>query len=146
MTLVDILSQRYSGGPGDRTPSTRRRIVVLALAATFLGACGGGAARNPYEESRGGSTTQIRISVENRDFTDVRVYAVTPSGDRPLGVVGGNQTETFRLEWRQLATLYFRLDFLAGSQYTTQAVTVSPGNQVDVEIPASPTNIIVRVR
>ncbi|MCG6955537.1 MAG: hypothetical protein LJF04_06050, partial [Gemmatimonadetes bacterium] len=70
----------------------------------------------------------------------------TPTGDRLLGVVGGSQTERFRLEWRQLGTLYFRLDFLAGSQYTTQAVTVSPGNEVDVEIPASPTNIIVRVR
>lgn len=146
MTLTDIISPWSTGGPGRRALLPRRRMVGLALAATLMGACGGGPARNPFEASRGGSTTQIRISVENRNFTDVRVYAVTPSGDRPLGVVGGNQTERFRLEWRQLGTLYFRLDFLAGAQYTTQAVSVSPGNQVDVEIPASPTNIIVRVR
>jgi hypothetical protein len=146
MTLADNITQWFTGGPDRRALPMRRRLVAVALAATLMGACGGGATRNPFEESRGGSTTQIRISVENRNFTDVRVYAVTPSGDRPLGVVSGNQTQTFRLEWRQLATLYFRLDFLAGSQYTTQAVTVSPGNQVDVEIPASPTNIIVRVR
>ena len=145
MTLFDMARQRFAPRPHRRHRHVRQRLVVVALATSLLAACGGGAARNPFEESRGGSTSQIRISVENRNFTDVRVYAVTPSGDRPLGVVGGNQNETFRLEWRQLGTLYFRLDFLAGAQYTTQAVSVSPGNQVDVEIPSSPTNIIVRV-
>jgi hypothetical protein len=121
--------------------------ILLCLGwILWLAACGGGMAQNPYERERGSTTTQIRIHVENRNFADVRIYAVTPSGNRPLGVVGGNGSESFELEWRQLGTLYFRLDFLAGRTYSTPSVNVAPGNQVELQIPANPTDIIIRVR
>ena len=148
MTLPDNPGRGAPGPPRKRhqAPGTRAALAVAAALVLVAGACGGGSARNPFDADKGVAATQIRIRVENRNFSDVRIYAVANSGEHPLGVVGGNQTETFRLDWRQLATLYFRLDFLAGQSVNTHSVNVSPGNQVEMEIPATPTNIILRVR
>lgn len=126
----------------------RRRLVLAgaALALLVLSACGvGGNAPNPFDQ-RGNQSGRIRIVVDNQNFNDVRVYAVTTGGRRTLGQVGGRSNATFQMDWRQLDEIRFRLEFLAGDNYETPRLNVSPGDAVDVYIPQNPNNTVVRRR
>ena len=96
------------------------------LALVLATGCGGPPqVSNPFE---GGSATaqSIRIEVENNNFNEATVRAVSRS-ERRLGVVSGNSRETFTLNWPAVDDLQIRIDILAGDRFTTNRVSLAPG-------------------
>lgn len=118
------------------------RLSVLAIVAG-LAACGGRHAPSPFDPQ--GATT-LRINVDNQNFDQVRIYAITVRGPQSLGQVGGRSSGSFTMEWRQLDEIRFRLEFLAAEQYETPRINVSPGDRVEVYISENPNNTTVRRR
>jgi hypothetical protein len=121
---------------------TVRRLLPAALLLVVGSACAT-AARDPF----GGAdtaTSQLRVYVENRGFTDVRVYARTSRGQELLGQLGAQAHLTVDLPWRDLDQIGFRIEVVAGRTYTTEALAVSAGQRVELIIPDDPRNAIVR--
>ena len=116
-------------------PTARRWAAALCLAllaATSGCGAGGREVSNPFEG--GGQTAQsIRINVENNNFNEATVRAVARS-ERRLGIVSGNSRESFTLNWPTVDDLRIRIDILAGDRYTTNRVSVGPGETVYLTI------------
>ena len=110
----------------------RRRVTrwshlpAAALVVVLVAGCGGSRnLTNPFDA--GAATAQsIRINVENNNFNEATVRAVSRT-ERRLGVVPGNGRESFTLNWPTVDDLRIRIDILAGDRYTTNRVSVSPG-------------------
>jgi len=119
--------------------------TAALIAVVGASACGGGL-RNPFGSRSGTAVGEIRLFVENQNFNDLRIYALTTRGPQAMGQVGGNSTRNFTLDWRQLEELRFRLEFLAGRQYRTNAVNVAPGDRLELIVPANPANAYLRRR
>jgi hypothetical protein len=80
------------------------------------------------------AAAEIRIRVRNSNFYDATLTALGDMGRRRLGTVGGNQTATFTTPWTFTGALRLQIDLLAGPTCTTEAITVSPGDQVTIDI------------
>lgn len=107
----------------------------ICLVAVVLAVAGCSTSRrdvsNPFE---GGSAAQsIRIAVENNNFNEATVRAVARI-ERRLGVVPGNGRESFTLNWPVVDDLRIRIDILAGDRFTTNRVSVGPGETVYLTI------------
>ncbi len=119
-----------SGGhPGIRGSA---RLAVLLAAAAVTGCAGFRTAPNPFEEPASAQRT-VTIEVENHNFNDATLRAIARM-ERRLGVVTGNGRETFTIPWTTVDDLQIRIDLLAGSRFTTNRVTVSPGESVFLTI------------
>lgn len=135
-------------GAGARRPPGRRGVTTRAVAALAFGLALVGCqptVANPFAPP-GTDETSIVVYVENRGFNEFRLYAISARGMQSMGVVGGNSQSTLGLAWRQLDQLSFRLEVLAGRSHTTHAVTVSPGDRVELIVPSNPAGAQVRVR
>jgi hypothetical protein len=119
-----------------------RRLLPAALLLVAGSGCAT-AARDPFGGGDS-ATSQIRVYVENRGFSDVRVYARTSRGQELLGQLGGNAHLNVDLPWRELDQIGFRIEVVAGRTYTTEAVAVSAGQRVELIIPDDPARAIVR--
>jgi len=86
------------------------------------------------------------VTVDNQNFNDLRIYALGSEGQQTMGNITGRSSQTFTIRWRQTSDLRFRLEFLAGRSYTTNRVTASPGDRVDVFVRENPGNTYVNVR
>lgn len=112
------------GGPG---------LAMLAIAAVAVAGCRGlRRAPNPFEEDAA-SARSLQIEVENHSFNEATLRAVARL-ERRLGVVSGNGKETFTIAWTTVDDLRIRIDILAGSRFTTNRVTVGPGEKVRLTI------------
>lgn len=115
------------------TRSIRR--LVLVASAVAAGACGtsppppGG---GPF--SGAGMATEVRLRVRNDNFYDATLTALSDSGRRRVGTVGGNQTAVFTLPWTFSSGLQVIVDLLAGPTCTTDPITVNPGDTVELVI------------
>ncbi len=87
---------------------------------------------NPFEGG-GAAAQSIRINVENNNFNEATVRAVARI-ERRLGVVPGNGRESFTLNWPTVDDLRIRIDILAGDRFTTNRVSVGPGETVFLTI------------
>ena len=116
-----------------RRIANRFQIAAATLAVALVTGCGGSRpVTNPFEP--GSATAQsIRINVENNNFNEATVRAVART-ERRLGVVPGNGRETFTLNWPTVDDLRIRIDILAGDRYTTNRVSVGPGETVYLQI------------
>ena len=130
-----------AAGGASRTP----RRAFLALAVLALAACGGGRSRNPFDTSPAAQGV-LSIYLDNRGFNDVRIYAITSSGPKSLGSVGGNSMQRVTLDWRQMDQISFRIEVLAGRTYNTHGVAAQPGDRLELIIPDNPANAILRPR
>ncbi len=119
-----------------------RRLLPAALLVVAGTACAP-AVRNPFE-GPDAPGSQIHVYVENRGFSDLRVYARSSHGSDFIGQVGGNSHLTVTLSWRQLDQISFRLEVVAGRTYTTEALPVQPGQRVELIVPDDPANAILR--
>ena len=105
---------------------------ALVVAATSCGRF----AREPSSgwdaDQRGAD--QFVLQVENRNFADARLYARWNGDRRRIGVVGGNQSQNFTLDWdgRQLRV---EVDFLAGGTIVSPSILVSRGDTIVFQIP-----------
>lgn len=76
----------------------RGAVTVLMLLVMALSACGGRSSSS-FARGRGGPTS-IQISVDNQNFSDMTLPALTNRGPQPLGRIGGSSQRTFTLDWR----------------------------------------------
>lgn len=114
---------------------TSRRALLCAL-ALILGACGTRTSypgQDPFADG-GGTAQQVRVRVRNNNFYDANLTAIGDSGRRRLGTVGGNQSAVFTMPWTFTGGLRIEIDLLAGPTCTTDYITVSPGEDVLLEI------------
>lgn len=109
----------------------RRYVWIPLLVAAS--ACSQAEVRDPFEGGGTAASTSIRIEVANNNFNEATVRAVGRT-ERRLGTVPGNGQESFRLQWPAVDDLRIRIDILAGDRYTTNRVTVSPGETVFLTI------------
>ena len=103
--------------------------VVLAL---VTGCAGSRQVSNPFEPGSA-SSQSIRITVENNNFNEATLRAVSRT-ERRLGVVPGNGRESFTLNWPTVDDLRIRIDILAGDRFTTNRISVGPGETVYLQI------------
>jgi len=119
-----------SGGPRRRAPA----VVVLA-AASLLGGCalvhhyfGGGGDEGPAPKP------VITLRVENQNYYDATVYAVSEAGDRQrIGQVTGLSHGTFSFRWlhNELRVL---IQLLADGSTVSEPVLVNPGDSLNLVI------------
>jgi hypothetical protein len=109
--------------------------ALLAILALGAGACGTRTSypgQDPFSGTAG--APQLRVFVRNGNFYDATLTAISDQGRRRLGTVGGNQSSMFRIPWDFTGGLRIEIDLLAGPSCTTDLITVSPGDDVQLEI------------
>lgn len=116
-------------------PRTMRWFNLSAAALVVALVAGCGSSRNLTNPFDPGSATaqSIRIQVENNNFNEATVRSVARI-ERRLGVVPGNGRESFTLNWPTVDDLRVRIDILAGERFTTNRVSVAPGEVVYLTI------------
>jgi hypothetical protein len=76
----------------------------------------------------------IRIDVTNLNFQDATLHALRGGERHRLGTVTGKGSASYTLEWRTPQTFQLEIDLLAGGRCTTRAVTIDPGDQIQLQI------------
>ncbi|MBI2073671.1 MAG: hypothetical protein HYW06_03095 [Gemmatimonadetes bacterium] len=110
------------------TPFIHLGAAALLLCACGLVGGGGGAEDEPLPEPI------LTLHVENQNFYDATLYAVSRGGERlRLGVVGGNNQETFTFRWL-LDELRVLISLLAGGSTVTESILVSRGDSLNLII------------
>ena len=123
----------------------RGAVAVLMVLVTTLTACGGRASAGPFTRGRGGPTS-IQIYVDNQNFSDMSLLAITIRGRQPLGRIGGSSQGTFTLDWSGLDEIRIRMEVLAGQDYETNPVNAAPGDRLELTIQRDPRNAFLRRR
>ncbi len=106
--------------------------LLLAAVTATTGCAGLRTAPNPFEEGADAQRV-ITIEVENHNFNEATLRAIARL-ERRIGVVNGNGKQTFTIPWTTVDDLQIRIDILAGDRFTTNRVTVSPGESVFLTI------------
>lgn len=121
-----------------RSPRTAVAWLLVSAVAVATAACGTAGrplpGSNPFDEN-GGTPAEIRIRVRNSNFYDATLTAVSDNGNRRLGMVGGNSSAVFTTPWSFTTGLRIQIDLLAGPTCTTDVITMSPGETLELEIP-----------
>ena len=112
------------------------RLAAWALALALASAgCGAGRSTGSPLEGSAGESDEIEILVRNDNFSQVTVYTARSGAYRRLGIVPGKGESTFRTEW-YLPDIQLRVRFLAGPDFFTERLPVSPGELLELIIPA----------
>lgn len=102
--------------------------ATVMLCACGLGGYGSGGDDEPRPEPI------LTLYVENQNFYDATLYALSRGGERQrLGVVGGNNHATFTFRWLQ-DELRVMIQLLAGGATATETMLVSPGDSLQLII------------
>ena len=110
--------------------------VALALGAVGCASLSGGESRTGWDV--GSSEEQVvELQITNQNFKDARIYALWGGERRRLGMVSGNTSQTFRVQWRPGANLRIEVDFLAGGGFVSESVSTWPGEAFEFIIPAN---------
>ena len=107
-------------------------------------ACAGGGAPSPFGTD--GRRGVVEIRVDNVSFNDATIFAITPQRRRRLGVVQGKSSGRFTLEWEGLQSVEIGVDLLAAQGFVSQAMTIAPGEVIDVQIREPVSNSVVTRR
>jgi hypothetical protein len=126
-----------------RMRSTRQRgglvrlglALVLALATAGCASFSGEETRSGWDVG-GDRRETVRLTVTNQNFSDARVYALWNGERRRLGLVTGNSSQTFTMDWRPGATLRIEVDFVAGGSFVSEGISSWPGETWEFIIPA----------
>lgn len=111
-------------------------LPAAGLSLALLAACAGGRAagfRAPGEAPA--ASGEVEILVRNANFNQVTVYAVRSGAQRRLGIVAGKGEAVFNTAWDYL-DIQLRVKFLAGPDYLTETLPVSPGERLELIIPS----------
>jgi hypothetical protein len=109
--------------------------VAVALTAAALTGCASAArpdSATPFTEAA--RPTSVQILVNNRNFSDARLYTIRRGGREFLGIVGGKQEGTFRVDWAFPDELEIEINLLAGPTCRTEKLPVDPGDILDLMI------------
>lgn len=118
-----------------RSLSNRRLLVFASLLAVATAGCmgTGGRAENPLGQEAG--TEEVELLVRNLNFSQATIYISPEHGSRRLGIVGGKSDATFKFEWH-LPHIQLRVKFLAGREFLTETLAVSPDDLLELQLPA----------
>lgn len=110
-----------------------RRLLRASLvtAAVAGGACS--ATQEEFSDLDPGSQDEITLTVENYNFNDVTLYALTAGIRERVGRVRGSGSETFTFRWPR-QSIQMEVVFLSGGRMVTQAMPVLPGDRLDLII------------
>ena len=111
--------------------------LVLVLASGVAAGCGGAARSGGGDPFDGpaAESSEIEIFVRNDNFSQVTIYTARGSSFRRLGIVPGKGEATFATEW-YLPDIQLRVKFLAGPDYFTERLPVSPGELLELIVPS----------
>jgi hypothetical protein len=109
--------------------------IVLALATAGCASFSGEETRSGWDVG-GDRRETVRLTVTNQNFSDARVYALWNGERRRLGLVTGNSSQTFTMDWRPGATLRIEVDFVAGGSFVSEGISSWPGETWEFIIPA----------
>ena len=112
---------------------TFRVVFALALIASAA-ACSqrGGALGRSFPGT--GEESVIRIHVTNLNFMDATLYALTTGTRERLGILTGKKEAVYTLPLKFSTQLRIEIDLLAGDRCTTEALTVDPGDDIELII------------
>jgi hypothetical protein len=108
--------------------------VVCAASCATAGAGGEGQREDADPFASAAYPQTVRLIVQNRNFSDARIYVLRYGGRRPLGVVGGKRDAEFVMEWRMSEGVRIEIDLLAGPRCTTEELIVDPGDILELQI------------
>jgi len=106
-----------------------RRLLIAAACALVLGCSSRTDTPNPFEPG-GSGAGQIQLRVENLNFNDATLHAVSDGARIRLGRVTGKSEARFTVDWPFVRDLRVEINLLAGGNHTTRRLTVSPGESV----------------
>lgn len=111
--------------------------LVLVVASAVAAGCGGAARSEGGDPFDGpaAESSEIEIFVRNDNFSQVTIYTARGSSFRRLGIVPGKGEATFATEW-YLPDIQLRVKFLAGPDYFTERLPVSPGELLELIVPS----------
>ncbi|MSR07312.1 MAG: hypothetical protein EXR93_09650 [Gemmatimonadetes bacterium] len=75
----------------------------------------------------------ITVSVENQNFYDATIYAVSGTSRERLGNVRGLGADRFSFTWKA-TEVYFIIALLAVGEYPTEQISINPGDQLELTI------------
>lgn len=110
--------------------------LVTAAALLATAACAGAPSRaaNPYSNDLA-ERQEIRVQIQNHNFSDATIYSIEREGHRKrLGIVTGKSDSVFTLPWKTSEPLRFEFELLAGPRCTTEAMSVDPGDTLELQI------------
>jgi len=115
-----------------------KRLAAAALALALVGCASGpipGVQRGDdlFRPERP-EANQVKVIVDNRNFSDARLFAVTVGKRVGLGVVGGKDSATFTIPWAYPDQLRIEIDLLSGPSCTTRSIEADPGDTLDLQI------------
>ena len=82
----------------------------------------------------------IRVHVTNLNFMDATLWAVTTGSRTKLGILTGKRQEVYTIPWDFSTDLRIEIDLLASGKCTTEALPVSPGEDIELIINLEMTN------
>jgi hypothetical protein len=106
--------------------------IELAAAALLIFGTACATSSRPKAIDLDDGTIQIRV--DNRNFNDARIIAVTRGGERRLGIVQGKTERDLTLPWETWGTIALRVQMLAGDTFTTPELETGPGELLELTI------------
>lgn len=124
-------------GTGNAFVRSHFLALFPALAIAGLAGCATGdtarATDNPMDPATM-EGDEIQLLVRNLNFNQVTVYTARGASVRRLGIVPGKGEATFRMNWH-LPDIQLRVKELAGDDYLTETLPVSPGDFLELILP-----------
>ncbi len=112
---------------------SRARLIIALAASVIVGSgclhAGVGSGADPFG---GADENRILVRVENLADSDMTVSALGPRQRQSLGVVPGRSSARFEIPWRGRDFLRFQIEPMDGAPHTTDAVSLEPGEQIQL--------------
>ena len=115
-----------------RTMSRLGTAIVATLALAACASAGPRLSDDPWSSTE--RPPQVRLIVQNRNFSDARLYAIRRSARESLGILGGKQDAEFMLDWPSPEPLRIEINMLAGPRCVTEEMQVDPGDILELQI------------
>jgi len=110
------------------------RMITAVTLALALAACAGSPQQGDTELFSEPRPTTVRLLVQNRNFSDARLYTYRRGERRALGIVTGKQEAEFTIEWGFPDPLLIEIDLVAGPRCRTAEMQVDPGDILELQI------------
>lgn len=115
-------------------PAPARLALLGALLAASCATAGPSRSGSPFSgDAR--ERQEIRIVVQNHNFSDATLWALVRGGRRRrLGVVTGKSDAVFTVPWSFSEPLRILFDMVAGPRCTTENLPTDPGDTIELQI------------
>lgn len=109
-------------------------LTALLVVASVWGCATGTREDNPFAGAGQGGASSIRVVVENLNFNDATLHALSSGRRYRMGTVSGRSNAAFEVPWPNQGDLRIEIDLLAGAEYTTRAIFAGPGDRLELVV------------